>query len=111
MATASIPGFRHEKINGNTFVDGIFCDSCPYDLLKEKGYEEIIAIRTNIPSIFHKKQESVGKYKEIKSNNDLGDYMMFSPKNSAANISLGYYDGLCYVKNLQQKISESNEAA
>jgi NTE family protein len=99
MASASFPAFRPETIGENKFLDGGVYDNCPYNLLLEKGYDEIIAVRTNAIGIF-RKVKNMGKVKIISARESLGPVMLFSPQRSAANIMLGYYDALRFCENL-----------
>jgi NTE family protein len=99
MASASFPGFRYEKIGGNAFIDGAFSDNCPYGLLIKKGYDEIIAIRTNIPGVFRRVTDTK-RVKIITPSENLGNPFLFSCEHSAANIALGYRDGLHYIETL-----------
>ncbi|MDR1322046.1 MAG: patatin-like phospholipase family protein [Gracilibacteraceae bacterium] len=46
LASARLPGFRQEKLDGKYFVDGGFYDNLPLRLLESKGYRDIVAIRT-----------------------------------------------------------------
>jgi NTE family protein len=97
MASASFPGFQHEKIGKNLFVDGAFHDNCPYRMLLQKGYGEVIAVRTNIPGVFHKVKDT-NRVKVIAPSQALGNPMMFSPENSAMCMALGYRDGLKFAE-------------
>jgi len=45
MASANLPFFKLEKINGKLYIDGGFFDNLPIKLLTAKGYKDIIAIR------------------------------------------------------------------
>jgi len=96
MASASLPGFRRERIEGNAFIDGAFYDSCPFRLLLNRGYDEIIAIRTNSLGVFHR-VGAADKVKIIAPKKHLGRVLVFSPEHSRANISLGYDDGLKFL--------------
>lgn len=96
MASASFPGFRPEEIDGKIFIDGALYDNCPVNLLIDKEYDEIIAVRTNLPSIIQKPKDK-GKVKYIAPRKDLGNPMWFSPENSVRNIELGYEDGLRFL--------------
>lgn len=99
MASATLPGFQLEKINEKKFIDGGVYNNCPINLLIEKGYDEIIAVRTDAPGIFRKFKESAN-IKIISASASLGNWLMFSPAQSKANIKLGYYDGLRTIHNL-----------
>jgi len=96
MASASLPGFRRERIEGNTFIDGAFYDSCPFRLLLDRGYDEIIAVRTNSLGVF-RRIEDAEKVKVIAPKTHLGRVLVFTPEHAQANISLGYDDGLQFL--------------
>lgn len=99
MASSSFPGFRRQIIGNDKFIDGAFYDNCPYRLLLNKGYDEIIVVRTNSLGVFRKTE--IDKIKIIAPQRHLGGIMMFSPERSAANIELGYEDGMlfCSINN------------
>jgi NTE family protein len=97
MASASYPLFQKEKIGEEVFLDGAFYDNCPYKLLVEKGYDEIIVVRTNSMGIFHKVKDN-HHIKVISPQIKLGRILSFSPESSKMNIKAGYADGLDYVQ-------------
>jgi NTE family protein len=99
MASASFPGFRPEAIEGKMFLDGAFYNNCPFDLLIEKGYDEIIAVRTNAGGVFRKTENP--KIKIITPRDELGNIMLFTQENSAEKLKIGYYDGLRFADNLR----------
>ena len=96
MASASFPGFRPEKIDDSKYVDGGFYNNCPINLLVNKGYDEIIAVRTTTLAII-RKFDGADKVKYITPHEDLGNMMWFAPEHSAKNIELGYRDGLRFL--------------
>lgn len=98
MASASVPGFRSETIGNDKFIDGAFHDNCPYSLLLEKDYDEIIAIRTTASGIFFKATNE-DRVKVITPKQNLGRLLIFTPQRSAQNIKLGYEDGLEFIKS------------
>ena len=100
MASASFPGLRSETIGNSAFIDGAFSDNCPYELLTDKGYDEVIVIRTNALGIFRKIKDTK-KIKVISPKEDLGHIMLFSNERSNQNVKLGYHDGLRFVKGLR----------
>jgi NTE family protein len=100
MASASFPGFKPETIDEKLFVDGGVYNNCPVNLLDAKGYDEIIAVRTNAPGILRKLKD-MSKMRVVSPRRDLGDMMLFNPENSAGNIKLGYCDGLRLVHSLR----------
>jgi len=99
MASASFPGFKPEVIDEKLFLDGGLYNNCPINLLTDKGYDEVIAIRTGAPGIF-RKVEHVKGIKLISPHEHLGNMLLFTKERSAALIKLGYLDGLRFVKNL-----------
>jgi len=100
MASASLPFFKSEVIDEKKFIDGAVFNNCPINLLVEKGYDEIIAIRTGATGIF-RKTKGKSKIKIITPQDDLGDMLAFSPENSQFNLDLGYYDGLRSIHHLR----------
>jgi NTE family protein len=46
LASARLPAFRQEKLDGKYFLDGGFYDNLPIRLLETRGYRDIVAIRT-----------------------------------------------------------------
>ena len=101
MASASFPGFSPVTIDGKKHLDGAFYNNCPVNLLDKLGYDEIIAVRTTNLSIVSGKMDKVKHVKRITPRENLGGMMQFSAEHSAANIRLGYYDGLRFIENLR----------
>jgi len=102
MASASFPGFRPEAIEEKTFLDGAFYDNCPYSLLIQKGYDEVIVVRTNARGVFRKVENP--KVKVIIPREDLGSILLFTPESCAEKIKIGYYDGLRFLENLRGNV-------
>ena len=98
MASASLPIFRPETIEEKKYLDGSFYNNCPINLLIEKGYDEIIVVRTYALGIFRKTEDP--RVKLIAPYASLGNTMRFSRERIAANIKLGYYDGLRFAEGL-----------
>ena len=46
MASAYFPGFKQEKLGGKTYLDGGSVNNVPVDLLTDRGYKDIIVIRS-----------------------------------------------------------------
>ena len=47
MASAYLPVFKKEKIDGKRFIDGAIYNNLPVNLLIDKGYKDLILVRTN----------------------------------------------------------------
>ena len=111
MASAAHPFFSETTIDESVYLDGFFHNNCPYNLLIDKGYEEVIIVRTKAFGVFRKTDNP--KVKMISPNDNLGSTLLFSPENSTTQLTLGYYDGLRYTQNLLGKeyyIKSSSES-
>ena len=98
MASAALPGFRRESIDDSVYLDGGFYNNCPYNLLIDRGYDEVIVVRTNAFGVFRKVDDP--RVKCIIPSDYIKRIFLFSPESSALLIQLGYYDGLRFAKNL-----------
>lgn len=75
MASSAYPAFKWQKIEGNEnkwFIDGGVYDNMPVKMLVDKGYDEIVAIRTNIKNTARtarrlKGRETSGVYPQRKA--------------------------------------------
>ena len=102
VASACLPGFKPEIIGGKAYIDGALHNNCPINMLIAKGYDKIIAVRTNAPGVFPRYTTPANvDVKIIASENNLGNMMIFSPDKIRGNISLGYCDGLQALRELQ----------
>ncbi len=104
MASASFPGFKPQIIDGKPYLDGGLSNNCPINMLLEKGYDEIIAIRTFAQGVYRKVSKNQAKITVIEPSADLGNMMSFSNELCRANIEMGYYDGLRAIHHLKGKI-------
>jgi len=99
MASASLPGFTAQMIGDKKFIDGGVYNNCPINMLIDKGYDEIIAVRTNSFGRFRKYDKNAN-VTLIKTNGDLAGTLAFSSENSASDIRQGYFDGLRAIDDL-----------
>jgi NTE family protein len=93
LASSNLPTFKQEKRNGKYFLDGGFYDNLPVDMLIDKGYEDIIVIRTHglgITRDIRKKENLNIKY--IEPEDDLGNILDFDNELARRNLKLGYLD-------------------
>lgn len=101
MASAAFPGFQPAMIDGKLFLDGGLSNNCPVNMLLDKGYHEIIAVRTRAPGLFRPIPKTTAKVDIIEPSRDLGNIMSFAPARIARNMNLGYFDGLRYLHGLK----------
>ncbi len=105
LASALLPAFKREKLNGQRYLDGGMFNNVPVDMLINRNYKDIIIIR-----IF-----GMGLLKSVKIPEDvtitqisprinLGGMLEFNSEKSRRNIDLGYFDGLRSIRGLSGKI-------
>ncbi|MEG1015954.1 MAG: patatin-like phospholipase family protein [Bacilli bacterium] len=100
IASAYFPLFKFEKIIDNKYYfDGGIYNRCPYNLLLNKGYDNIYIVRAH-PSKLKKYKVGQSNIIEIKSNENLGPLIFFSKEKNRYNFILGFYDTLKVLDNL-----------
>lgn len=99
IASATFPGFQPTVVNGKKYLDGGFYDACPYNMLLERGCDEVIAIRLYGFGFIHPPKEKE-KVISILPSENLGPVMNFDPEISRRNMTIGYYDTMRTMKKL-----------
>ncbi|MFW6306809.1 MAG: patatin-like phospholipase family protein [Bacillota bacterium] len=103
IASSYLPTFKMEKMDGSLYLDGGFYNNLPINLLVDRGYENIIAVRTyaigRVPDIKNKKLT----IDYIAPEENLGGILEFEQERIRNNIKLGYYDTLKFFKDLKGK--------
>ncbi len=102
LASAYLPVFKGERLNGSYYLDGAFYDNLPFGMLEKKGYEKLIIVRIHGTGVV-KKPSGNGDYILIEPREDLGHSLEFNRDRVKYNIRLGYYDTLRVFKNLLGK--------
>ncbi len=103
MASANLPVFKSEPIEGKYYLDGGFYDNCPINLLVRKGYKEVIAIRTFSIGIVRKVEDKDIKIIDVVPSEDLGKILDFDHDNVKRNLKMGYFDAMRTIKGLLGK--------
>lgn len=101
MASASFPGFKAAPIEDKYYIDGGFYDNCPINLLAQKGYREIIAVRTLGMGIVQNVRYRNVKVINIFPSEDLGMMMDFNSGLIKRNLQMGYYDTMRILRGLK----------
>lgn len=101
MASSQLPVFKSEKIQDKVFLDGGFYNNCPVNMLVEKGYKDIIEIRTKAIGVYKrvKKAKDVN-ITTIMPSSDLGSILFADEKIISKNVKMGYHDALRTIKGL-----------
>lgn len=105
IASANLPAFRIEEVDGKKYLDGGFYNNLPIDLLVKKGYKDIIAVRTMAVGIVRKVREKDVKITYIQpADGSLGSMLGaldFNREKAEQLIKLGYYDTMKVFKKLK----------
>lgn len=100
LASAYLPIFKTEKLNGKLYLDGAFADNLPFHMLRNKGYGKLIFVRTHGSGIT-KKLEVYDSDIYISPREDLGSSLECDPERAKYNINLGYYDTIKVLDGLE----------
>jgi len=93
MASASVPVFRIEPLDGNIYIDGSFYNNCPVNLLADKGCDKMIIVRTYpLRPLRYEPSEDVDAI-IIKPTMQLGGLLDFGSETLKRNIAIGYCEG------------------
>ncbi|MFA6809116.1 MAG: patatin-like phospholipase family protein [Eubacteriales bacterium] len=100
LASANLPAFKQQKLDGKHFLDGGFYDNLPINMLIKKGYKDLIAIRTNAIGRTRRLVDSEAKVTYITSEQNLGRMLDFNKEQSRVNLLWGYFDTIKQFKGL-----------
>ena len=117
IASASLPIFQLDKLDDKLYLDGMFSENIPINILAQRGYDDIVVIRL-LDDFIGKMM--INKYqglnlKVIVPSQSLGGSLNKDKDHVQTNIKLGYldtmkaynrYDGVNYFFNLDCKYSE-----
>ncbi len=92
LASSYLPIFKPEKIDGKTFLDGGFYNNLPINMLYQKGYKKVVAVRLMSKGRIKKVDFEDLEVTYIQPKYDLGNILDFSKEKAEFNINLGYYD-------------------
>ena len=103
LASAYLPAFKKEKLGGKIYLDGAFYDNLPFSLLQQKGYRDLIIIRTHAKGIVRRLDKEELNTIVISPSDDIGKSYTYESARAKKNIQLGYYDALRMLKGLKGK--------
>lgn len=112
IASASLPVFKQEKLQGKTFLDGGMVNNVPIDMLLKRGYKNIIVVRIFGIGLERKVKipEDV-QVLEISPRVELGNILEFDRRKTQRNMKIGYFDAMRLLKRLEGKIYYLSEIA
>jgi len=100
LSSAYLPIFKLERIiDGSFYMDGGLYSNCPVDILIDKGYKEIYAIKAWQSKLKYTPKRGV-KVHIITPSENLGSIMLFEHNKAQYRMNLGYYDTLKYLDKL-----------
>lgn len=94
LASAALPIFQKQEIDGKTYLDGGFFDNVPINFMIEQNFNHIISVEFPAPGIRKWVRDSNAKIITINNSEFLGGMLNFDNKNIEQNIQLGYLDGM-----------------
>jgi NTE family protein len=101
IASAYFPVFKKEKIDGKKYIDGGVYNNLPINLLSDKGYKDLIAVRTYGVGRTKKFDNKDLNIIYISPNEDLGKTLDFDSEIARRDLQLGYYDGIKALRKLK----------
>ncbi len=105
IASANLPAFRIEEVDGKKYLDGGFYNNLPIGLLCKKGYKDIIAVRTMAMGVVRRVKEKDVRITYIQpADGSLGSMLGaldFNREKADQLIKLGYYDTMKVFKKLK----------
>lgn len=100
MASAYLPVFKIERLGGKIYLDGGFYDNLPFRILLNKGYKDLILVRTHGRGLTRKIDTNKINATIISPSDDIGRSYTYEANIAKRNIRLGYFDGLKALRGL-----------
>lgn len=104
IASANLPAFRIEEMDGKKYLDGGFYNNLPIDILANLGYKDIIAVRTMAMGVVRKvriKNLNVIIIQPVESLGSMLGALDFNRERAEGYIKLGYFDAMKVFKKLK----------
>lgn len=102
LASAYLPAFKAERMEGKLYADGGVRDVLPLHALIAGGCRDIIALRLFGPGVMRPVRIPKGTHVyTVAPKVKLGGILAFESEQSQRNLQLGYYDGLRFLYDLK----------
>ncbi|MGL4606074.1 MAG: patatin-like phospholipase family protein [Eubacteriaceae bacterium] len=103
LASAALPVFQKQEIDGKTYIDGGFFDNVPINLISKIGYNKIISVEFPAPGFRQTIKEKNLSLTTIENSELLGGILDFDIKTIHHSIQLGYLDAMRSLSLLEGK--------
>lgn len=94
LASANLPVFKLNRLEGKLYIDGGFYDNLPINLIAGKGYRELVAVELQSMGIRQPVKREDLDITWITPSEDIGRLLEFNPEKIRRNMKLGYFDTL-----------------
>ncbi|MDD4780060.1 MAG: patatin-like phospholipase family protein [Tissierellia bacterium] len=101
LASANLPAFKQDELDGKKFLDGGFHNNLPIGILAKKGYTNIIAVRTHAIGIVRRPKKWGINIIYIQPVEQLAGILDFNKQQAERDMNLGYYDTMKVFKKLR----------
>ena len=101
LASSYIPVFRMERLGGKLYIDGGIYDNLPFRMLVEKGYNDLVIVRTHVNAKTSEILPQEINAIIIEPSEDIGRSYSLDKSMARHNIQLGYYDAMRQLKGLK----------
>lgn len=101
LASAFLPGFKPQELDGKRFVDGGVYDNLPIHLITQKGYKDIIAVEMGSVGFVRRVKDADLNIIKIQPSGDIGKMLQFDKYTAKRNIDMGYLDTMKVFGRLQ----------
>lgn len=99
LASANLPIFKMNRINGKLYIDGGFYDNLPINLLASKGVRKIVAVELLSAGVRQPVKVDGLDICWITPSENIGRLLEFNPDKIHRNMRLGYYDTMRAFKH------------
>ncbi|WP_373482459.1 patatin-like phospholipase family protein [Acetobacterium sp.] len=94
LASAALPIFQKQEIDGKTYLDGGFFDNVPINFMLEQNFNKIISVEFPAPGMRKWVRDKNAEIITVSNSEYLGGILNFDSRQIEQNIQLGYLDAL-----------------
>jgi len=101
IASANLPVFKIQRLEGKFYIDGGFYDNLPINLMASKGVMDMVAVDLGAIGMTRKPENQGLTIRTVSPSEDVGLLLEVTPKKAKRNLKLGYYDTLKVFQKYQ----------